>query len=335
MSAAFRPRFRRRSHDAADDTHADASVAGAGDGGGERLDDAPGSDSGDSDEWLAYELHEWALESRVMLQQLLTVDQVVHSWQGTTLLVHESLEEQVDSLVEEVEEAERAKEAISRPIGPDDDLTAFEIGDWSSEMRDELVERLAQARVPHILEESTGEPADEGAVGGAVGGTGDEGAVGGAVGGTGDEGAVGDAVGGTGDEGAVGDADEGPGWDLWVRETDEERVDLVVDDLMARVEEASFDELDGLEVNDLLSDLFVACDRLRRDPRDPDGIRGAATGAGRIARVRTPYGFSAPNWRSLREAAGVLLALMEVEDTDEDELRDLARQLSDTLRMLI
>ena len=313
MSAAFRPRFRRRSNDAADDdthadaqagthadapagkpadTHADAPVAGAGDGGGERLDDAPGSDSGDSDEWLAYELHAWALESRVMLQQLLTVDQVVHSWQGTTLLVHESLEEQVDSLVEEVEEAERAKEAISRPIGPDDDLTAFEIGEWSSEMRDQLVERLVQAGVPHILEESTGEAAD-------------------------------------------GDADEGPGWDLWVRETDEERVDLVIDDLMASVEEASFEELDGLEVNGLLSDLFVACDRLRRNPRDPDGIRGAMAGAGRIARVRTPFGFSAPNWKSLRDAAGELLALMEVEDTDEDELRDLARKLSDTLRMLI
>lgn len=304
MSAAFRPRFRRRSNDATDDdTHADApdahadvyadeSVAGAGDGGGERLDDAPGSDSGDSDEWLAYELHAWALESRVMLQQLLTVDQVVHSWQGTTLMVHESLEEKVDSLVEEVEEAEQAKEAISRPIGPDDDLTAFEIGEWSSEMRDQLVERLVQARVPHILEESTGEAAD-------------------------------------------GDADEGPGWDLWVRETDEERVDLVIDDLMASVEEASFEELDGLEVNGLLSDLFVGCDRLRRNPRDPDGIRGAMAGAGRIARVRTPFGFSAPNWKSLRDAAGELLALMEAEDTDEDELRDLARKLSDALRMLI
>ena len=223
-----------------------------------------------------------------MLQQLLTVDQVVHSWQGTTLLVHESLEEKVDSLVEEVEEAEQAKEASSRPIGPDDDLTAFEIGDWSSEMRDQLVERLVQARVPHILEESTDEVADE-----------------------------------------------GPGWDLWVRETDEERVDLVIDDLMVRVEEASFEELDGLEVNDLLSSLFVACDRLRRNPRDPDGIAGAVAGAGRIARVRTPFGFSAPNWRSLRDAAGELLALMEAEDTDEDELRDLARKLSDTLRMLI
>ena len=103
-----------------------------------------------------------SLESRVMLQQLLAVDKVVHSWQGTTLMVHESLEEQVDSLIDEAEEAEKAKEATSRPIGPDDDLTAFEVGDWSPEMRAELVERLVQARVPHILEESAaaGDEAD-------------------------------------------------------------------------------------------------------------------------------------------------------------------------------
>ena len=120
-----------------------------------------------------------------------------------------------------------------------------------------------------------------------------------------------------------------------VREADEERVDLVIDDLLAREEEAQFVELEGLEVNDLLSSLFVACDRLRRDPRDPDGVQGVVTNARRIAVVRTPFGFSAPDWRGLRNTAGELLDLVQGPETDKDDLRERAHRMSDTLRMLI
>ena len=362
MAAAFRPRFLRRSDDSlGEDQVGEPGLGGDGDSGdgagpggdgdsgegaglGEDQVGEPGrgdgdsgdggsgdgagageepDDDGDGDgEWLAYELHEWALESRVMLQQLLTVDQVVHSWQGTTLMVHESLEEKVDGLVDEVEEAEKAREEIDRPIGPDDDLTAFEIGDWSPAMRDELVERLVQARVPYILEQSAG--------GGDVQEDG-ESAGGGDVQEDGETAGGGDVQ----EDGETAGGEDPSGWDLWVRETDEERVDLVIDDMLARVEEADFADLDGLEVNDLLSDLFVACDRLRRDPGDPEGLRGAAAGARRIAGVRTPFGFSAPHWRSLRNAAGELQVLIEGDDTDTEELRDVAHRLSDTLRTLI
>ncbi|MYA84124.1 MAG: hypothetical protein F4Y12_00915 [Acidimicrobiaceae bacterium] len=281
MPAAFRDRFRR----------------GSADTGTEPFPSDPADQDSDQDstdaeagEWLAYELHEWSLESRVMLQQLLTVDKVVHSWQGTTLMVHESLEEKVDSLVDEVEETEKAKEATSRPIGPEDSLTAFELAEWSEALRSELVERLVQARVPHILD--TGGDADQ-------------------------------------------ETEPGEVCDLLVREADEDRVELVIDDLLAREEEAQFEELDGLEVNTLLSDLFVACDRLRKDPGDLDGIRGVVTNARRIAGVRTPFGFSAPNWRTLRNTVRELLDLVESEDTDRDELRELAHRMSDTLRTLV
>ena len=281
MPAAFRDRFRR----------------GSADTGSEPFPSDPADQDSDQDstdaeagEWLAYELHEWSLESRVMLQQLLTVDKVVHSWQGTTLMVHESLEEKVDSLVDEVEETEKAKEATSRPIGPEDSLTAFELAEWSEALRSELVERLVQARVPHILD--TGGDADQ-------------------------------------------ETEPGEVCDLLVREADEDRVELVIDDLLAREEEAQFEELDGLEVNTLLSDLFVACDRLRKDPGDLDGIRGVVTNARRIAGVRTPFGFSAPNWRTLRNTVGELLDLVESEDTDRDDLRELAHRMSDTLRTLV
>ena len=301
MPAAFRDRFRRGSADTGSEAFSS-----------DPADQDSNQDPSDTEagEWLAYELHEWSLESRVMLQQLLTVDKVVHSWQGTTLMVHESLEETVDSLVDEVEETEEAKEATSRPIGPEDSLTAFELAEWSEALRSELVERLVQARVPHLLD-TEGDTEDD---------TEDD-----AVGDTED-----DAEGGTDQE-----TEPGEVCDLLVREADEDRVELVIDDLLAREEEAQFEELDGLEVNELLSALFVACDRLRRDPGDLDGIRGVVMNARRIAGVRTPFGFSAPNWRALRNSVGELLDLVEGEDTDRDDLRDLAHRMSDTLRTLV
>ena len=333
MAAAFRPRFRRGGADAEPqrDLTEENPFEAAGDDVGDEvvgdLTDAGDADAGDdagddAGEWLAYEFHAWSLESRVMLQQLLTVDQVVHSWQGTTLMVHESLEATVDSLVDEVEETERAKEATARPIGPEDPLTAFELAEWPEALRVELMERLVQARVPHILDtegdadpDAEGDAADPDAEGDAA-----------------DPDAEGDAA---DPDAADPDAERAQVCDLLVREADEERVELVIDDLLAREEEADFDEMDGLEVNDLLSNLFVACDRLRRDPRDVDGVRGVVANARRVAAVRTPFGFSAANWRSLRNAAGDLLAMVEGEDSDEDDLRELAHQMSDALRMLI
>ena len=283
------------------DSEGAASSGGGGDSGvgGDGGGDSEGAAGGDTDggEWLEYEFHEWSLESRVMLQQLLTADRIVHSWQGTTLLVHESLEEAVDGLVDEVTETEEAKEAISRPIGPDDELTAFELGEWPEALRAELVDRLVQSRVPHIID-TEGDPD------------------------------------GTEADDSV-DAADGEVCDLLVREADEERVELVIDDLLAREEEAGFDELDGLEVNDLLSSLFVACDRLRRDPRDPDGVEGVVAHARRIATVRTPFGFAAPDWRALRATAGELLALVEGSEMTDDDLQELAGRMSATLRQLI
>ena len=356
MAAAFRPRFRRGGADAEPqrDLTEENPFEAAGDDVGDEvvgdLTDAGDLDAGgdagdDAGEWLAYEFHAWSLESRVMLQQLLTVDQVVHSWQGTTLMVHESLEAAVDSLVDEVEETERAKEAIARPIGPEDPLTAFELAEWPEGLRVELMERLVQARVPHILDtegdadpdaEVDADAADPDAEGAPDAADPDaEGAPDAA-----DPDAEVDADAADPDaEGAPDaadpDAERAEVCDLLVREADEERVELVIDDLLAREEEAEFEEMDGLEVNGLLSDLFVACDRLRRDPGDFDGLRGVVASARRVAAVRTPFGFSAANWRSLRNAAGDLLAVVEGEDSDEDDLRELAHQMSDKLRVLI
>ncbi len=229
-----------------------------------------GTDTGG--EWLAYELHEWALEKRVMLQQLLTGEQVVHSWQGTTLLVHDTLEEAVDDLISEVEDV------TDNRIELDSDVVAFEMTDWPGELQEQLVEGLGAAGIPYEI-----------------------------------------------------DADG----DLVVRTDDEEQAELVITDLLARASETNLVELDGLELNELLSELFVACDRLRRDPHDVDGVMRGLDSARQVMHVRTPFGLSAVDWKQTRDASGRLAVMLESDDTTDEELRELAHGLRDVLHRLI
>src|SRR5437763_1194713 len=52
---------------------------------------------------VTYELHDWAVESRVMLESLLTGQEVPHAWEGTDLIVPAALESRVDGLVDQVD----------------------------------------------------------------------------------------------------------------------------------------------------------------------------------------------------------------------------------------
>lgn len=273
VNPGFRSPFRRDRDDGSDPDHADESsqTDDPRDGG----DRDGSSEPGEPGEWIAYELHSWASENRRMMQQLLTADGVVHSWQGTTLLVHEVLEEVVDALVEEVEDA------TSRRIEPGETVIGFEMDGWAGELQAELVERLGGAGIPHEIDEDG---------------------------------------------------------DLIVREVDEEQVELVIEDVLARADDVGLDELAGLEVNDLLSELFVACDRLRRDPRDADGVLGAVRHGRRMTEVRTPFGFAAKSWLALRGPAGELAEMLEVDGDDrpdDEDIRELAHRLRDSLHPLI
>ena len=131
--------FRNRSSKNVD-TADESAVVDEPEGDEDVIVDLPDDEDG---EWLAYELHEWASESRAMLAQLLLADGVNHSWQGTTLLAHETVEEQVDALIEEVEQADE------RGLDPDEPQVAFEMQGWSGELQALLAERLGKAGVPH------------------------------------------------------------------------------------------------------------------------------------------------------------------------------------------
>jgi len=226
----------------------------------------------DSGEWLAYELHEWASQSRAMLAQLLIADKVVHSWQGTTLLAHESVEEAVDALLDEVEAA------TDPELDSDKAQVAFEMEGWSGEQQALLAERLGAAAVPHEFY-----------------------------------------------------ADG----DLVCHEEDEEQAELVIEDILARAADEGLEDLEGLALNDLLSALFGATDRVRKDVHDGVGVLGCVTHGHRLRGVATPFGFAAGNWVVLRDSAGDLADLLESKDATDADVTDLAARLRDALHRII
>ncbi len=207
-----------------------------------------------------------------MASQLLVADGVVHSWQGTTLMVHESVEEVVDGLLEEVQVAGR------RSLEADAPKTAFEMEGWDDDLREVLVERLVGTGVPHEFD------------------------------------------------------DDG---DLVIHEIDEEQVDMVIDEVLARREEHDLEKLEGLEANDLLSALFLATDRLRRDPGDSNGVLGVIEHGERLVRSAAPFGFEPSSWSQLREAAALLIDLIQQEEPPVDEISGQAEMLRETLRALV
>lgn len=99
----------------------------------------------DDEEQLAYELHEWAFESRRMVDQVLTNDGVEHAWQGAVLIVRDADEARVDAVVD----------AIERTTLPTLDADApkevYEMEGWDSAQQSELSSRLGLAGIAHTF----------------------------------------------------------------------------------------------------------------------------------------------------------------------------------------
>jgi hypothetical protein len=132
--------------------------------------------------------------------------------------------------------------------------------------------------------------------------------------------------------------------DLVVHAEDEGAVDEILDDIEARgaievdgEEDGSVDavDLDGLDVNELLSTLFGAADRLRRNARDSNGVLGFLDNAPTLEQLRTPFGFERPAWQALVAQTQALHTLLEDDDSDDDDVQEQAQTLRDTLFELI
>ncbi len=89
---------------------------------------------------------------------------------------------------------------------------------------------------------------------------------------------------------------------------------------------------DGLETAEILSELFVACDKLQRNARDADGVLGIVGSAEKLADRALPFGYEPAVWDSIRGAADGLRDDLAGDEATDDELEDKARALRDRLR---
>lgn len=131
------------------------------------------------------------------------------------------------------------------------------------------------------------------------------------------------------------------GWDdtddLVVYERDEEQVERVLDQVEYpdALEPDSGGDDDGLAAQEVLSALFVAADRLRRNARDHQGVLALVDAADTIETLTLPYGFASSTWKELVERSVALRRAIEAGEVGDDELRDQAEGLRRTLRPFI
>jgi len=137
-------------------------------------------------------------------------------------------------------------------------------------------------------------------------------------------------------------------WDehgeLVVLDVDEDRVDAIVDaieypdqvevddEAEREAEEALADE--GLDPQDVLSELFVASDRLMHDPLDHEGVLSLVDAARMAESLPLPYGFAPAVWNDLLGQVKRLQSSLEGE-VDDESVIEQATELRTSLRNFV
>jgi hypothetical protein len=259
----------------------------------------------DERETVTYELGSWSAQARTMLEQLLTGEAIPRAWESTDLVVPAAFESRVDDLVDEVVAADQPV------LDPDAEKVAYEVAGWTPDQLAMLTDALGREEIAYdfnIDGDLLVAALDEARVEAVL----DELEA---------EGDVGEPVNGepTDGEPTDGDADAGDADD-----DDDDRADSDDDGVGG--------EEDALETNDILSDLFVACDRLQHNPEDADGVLGAVSAAERLAGRPLPYGYEPRVWESLLHEAAALKDALEGDEAGDEELAEQAKALRNRLR---
>lgn len=115
-------------------------------------------------------------------------------------------------------------------------------------------------------------------------------------------------------------------WDddgaLLVAEADEEQAAAIVDEVVAGPAD---DELDGLAVQEALSGVYLAVDKLMKDPGDAKLRRRYVGAAEALDGLPVPYGLSGADWQSLGQEVTTLAHLVRSGSDDQDEDEDTDR----------
>jgi hypothetical protein len=110
---------------------------------------APDEVGDPGEDQLAYELEDYDGDARILLDGKLTTAGIVHAWQGATLVVKAADEVAVDALVDElVSDAEEPE-----PLDPDAEQVVYELGDWSDDRRQLLVDALDAENIAYEWDE--------------------------------------------------------------------------------------------------------------------------------------------------------------------------------------
>ena len=95
------------------------------------------------EEQLVYDLHEWSWEARSLMASFMYAEELIHGWQGASLVVREADEEKVDALVA------RVNEAGMPSLDPNEPQMEYEIGDLTDEQTSALTNLLTQSGIPY------------------------------------------------------------------------------------------------------------------------------------------------------------------------------------------
>ena len=95
------------------------------------------------EEQLVYDLHEWSWEARSLMASFMYAEELIHGWQGASLVVREADEERVDALVA------RVNEAGMPSLDPNEPQMEYEIEDLTDEQTTALTSLLTQSGIPY------------------------------------------------------------------------------------------------------------------------------------------------------------------------------------------
>ena len=128
-------------------------------------------------------------------------------------------------------------------------------------------------------------------------------------------------------------------WDgdeLLVPEADEERVDAVLDEVeFPDALEAVGDEGDDEERYEVLSDLFVAMDRLAdANPVDVELAAESIAAVDAVLALPQPFGVEQTDWDDIRRRAAAVSQALQLESDDDVIVADAAA-LRNTLRRFV
>lgn len=145
LNSDDQPTLEPLDRDPSDREPADLDLDAEGD---EELDGKGGADDDaaaiaeEFDEHVTYEMIGWSGESRQTLDSMLTLNNIAHMWQGSTLVVRLEDEDRVEPLIDEVDHANDLS------LDPTRTRVVYEVGGWPAAFQSSLAEALGIAEVP-------------------------------------------------------------------------------------------------------------------------------------------------------------------------------------------